>query len=326
VITFSDVAAEPLHEARLYAESIVDTVREPLLVLDQDLRVRSANRSFCATFHVSQEGTVGRLLYELGNRQWDIPKLRTLLGDILPQKQVLKDFELEPTFESIGPLSMQLNARTIDRGGDRPCLILLAIEDLTEPARSSFAPFGAELAAGIEGDGVGIANVSSARGTTRVVFRAYGVASFSRIRHLMKTRGQWNMLARCAAAIALFGMPVIAQAKQPMKRISVPASRSKDCPCMADSFYASFCDGQCQLLTCTDNTPLDHFVRLVAADLDLVVLFEFPPQLFCGWQANGSDSSWMPVTAAQFDSCKRLIVDAAASGGIPCLPEFETAP
>jgi len=139
VVTFSDVAAEALQEARLYAESIVDTVREPLLVLDGDLRVRSANQSFYATFQVSQEETVGQLLYELGTRQWDIPELRTLLGDVLPRKQVMNDFELAPNFESIGPRIMQLNARAIDRGGDRPYLILLAIEDITERKRAQEA-------------------------------------------------------------------------------------------------------------------------------------------------------------------------------------------
>jgi len=139
VITFSDVAAEALQEARLYAESIVDTVREPLLVLDGDLRVRSANQSFYATFHVSQEDTVGQLLYDLGNRQWDLPKLRTLLGEVLSHQRGLDDFELEAHFESIGPRIMQLNARAIERGGDRPDLILLAIEDITERKRAQEA-------------------------------------------------------------------------------------------------------------------------------------------------------------------------------------------
>ena len=139
VITFSDVAAEAIQEARLYAESIVDTVREPLLVLDGALRVRSANRSFYATFHVSQEETAGRLLYELGNREWDIPKLRTLLEDVLPEKHVMNDFEVEPTFESMGARIMRLNARAIDRGGDRPYLILLAIEDITDRQRAQEA-------------------------------------------------------------------------------------------------------------------------------------------------------------------------------------------
>lgn len=139
VMTFSDVAAEALQEAQLYAESIVDTVREPLLVLDEDLQVRSANQSFYATFHASQEDTVGQLLYELGNRQWDIPKLRTLLGEVLPQKRVLNDFEVEADFEPIGPRIMQLSARAIDRGGDRSHLILLAIEDITERTRAQEA-------------------------------------------------------------------------------------------------------------------------------------------------------------------------------------------
>jgi len=139
VLTLSDVAAEAIQEARRYAESIVDTVREPLLVLDADLRVRSANQSFYATFHASAEATVGRLLYELGNREWDIPKLRMLLGDILPKKRVLNDFELEASFASIGTRLMQLNARAIDRGGDRPYLILLAIEDITERTRAQEA-------------------------------------------------------------------------------------------------------------------------------------------------------------------------------------------
>jgi chemotaxis methyl-accepting protein methylase/signal transduction histidine kinase len=136
VMTFSDVAAEALQEARLYAESIVDTVREPLLVLDADLRVRSANQSFYASFHASQEDTVGQLLYDLGNRQLDIPKLRALLGDVLPGKHAFNEFEVEADLESIGPRILQLNARTIHRGGDRSSLILLAIEDITERKRA----------------------------------------------------------------------------------------------------------------------------------------------------------------------------------------------
>jgi PAS domain S-box-containing protein len=135
VITFSDVAAQALQEARLYAESIVDTVREPLLVLDGDLRVQSANQSFYATFQVRRDETVGRSLYELDNHAWDIPQLRMLLGKVLPKQHVLNDFEVEHDFGSIGRRSMLLNARALHRGGDRPDLILLAIEDLTERKR-----------------------------------------------------------------------------------------------------------------------------------------------------------------------------------------------
>ncbi len=135
VITFSDVAAQALQEARLYAESIVDTVREPLLVLEGDLRVRSANQSFYATFQMRPDETIGRSLYELGNHAWDIPRLRTLLGEVLPKHHVLNDFEVEHDFGSIGGRSMLLNARALHRGGDRADLILLAIEDLTERKR-----------------------------------------------------------------------------------------------------------------------------------------------------------------------------------------------
>src|SRR5476649_1973177 len=85
-----------------YAQNIVDTVREPLLILDKTLRVRSANRAFYQTFHVSPEETEGRLIYELGNGQWDIPDLRTLLEDIAPKSSFFDDFQLEHDFPGIG--------------------------------------------------------------------------------------------------------------------------------------------------------------------------------------------------------------------------------
>jgi two-component system, chemotaxis family, CheB/CheR fusion protein len=136
VVTFSDVAAEALHEARLYAEAIVDTVREPLLVLDGELRVQSANPSFYQMFDVTVGEVTGRPLYELGDREWDIPGLRRLLGDILPRGAVMTDFEVEREFARIGRRTMLLNARTLRGGGDRPDLILVAIDDITERRRA----------------------------------------------------------------------------------------------------------------------------------------------------------------------------------------------
>lgn len=139
VITFSDVAAEALQQARRYAESIVDAVRDPLLVLDEHLRVCSANRSFYDTFHTSEADTVGRALHELGGREWDIPKLRTRLRAVLRTEQALTDFAVETTFAAIGPRIMQLHARAIDRDADRSHRILLAIEDVTERTRAQDA-------------------------------------------------------------------------------------------------------------------------------------------------------------------------------------------
>ncbi len=114
---------------------IVDTVREGLLVLDFDLRVKAANESFYQTFRVQPEKTVGRLVYELGNDQWDIPKLRRLLEEVLPENKVLNDFEVEHGFEDIGRHVMLLNARQMNRHK----LILLAIEDVTERRKAEQA-------------------------------------------------------------------------------------------------------------------------------------------------------------------------------------------
>ena len=116
-----------------YAQNIVDTVREPLLILDATLRVRSANRAFYQTFHVSPGETEGRLIYELGNGQWDIPDLRTLLEDIVPKSSVFDDFELEHTFPVIGRRVMLLNARKL-QAGHHGELLVLAMEDVTAQA------------------------------------------------------------------------------------------------------------------------------------------------------------------------------------------------
>src|SRR5687768_16346709 len=124
---------KPLVEA--YAQDIVDTVREPLLMLDTALRVRSANRAFYQTFLVSPEETENRLIYELGNGQWDIPALRTLLEDVIPTSSVFNDFELEHTFPVIGRRVMLLNGRKL-RAGSHSELLVLAMEDVTERRRS----------------------------------------------------------------------------------------------------------------------------------------------------------------------------------------------
>ena len=119
-----------VEDIQSYAQNIVDTVREPLLILDATLRVHSANRAFYQKFHVSPEETEGRLIYELGNGQWDIPDLRTLLEDIVPKSSVFDDFELEHTFPVIGRRAILLNARKLqsNRHGE---LLVLAMEDVT---------------------------------------------------------------------------------------------------------------------------------------------------------------------------------------------------
>ena len=112
--------------------SILGSIREPLVLLDPDLKVVRANLSFYKTFKVKPDETEGVLIYDLGNRQWDISNLRKLLEEILPQNTNFHDFVVEHSFETIGHKIMHLNARRIYGEGNQTQLILLAIEDVTE--------------------------------------------------------------------------------------------------------------------------------------------------------------------------------------------------
>ena len=144
-------------------EDIIETVREPLLVLDSDLRVIKANRSFYDSFKVTPAETLGNLIYDLGNRQWDIPQLRTLLEEILPQDNKFDDYEVEHVFSSIGHKVMLLNARRIMQEEIGSQMILLAIEDVTHKMQlerelaertrdAKRAQFGAEAATQAKSD------------------------------------------------------------------------------------------------------------------------------------------------------------------------------
>jgi two-component system CheB/CheR fusion protein len=138
VLTFIDISEvtklktseETEKRARVYAEAIVNTVREPLIVLDAQMHVVTANTSFYKTFQVTKEDTQGSLIYDLGNRQWDIPKLKELLEKILPEKASFDNFEVEHDFPDIGHRKMLLNARRITQPVDETLMILLAIEDV----------------------------------------------------------------------------------------------------------------------------------------------------------------------------------------------------
>jgi two-component system, chemotaxis family, CheB/CheR fusion protein len=137
IITFQDIDAlkrglDASEEARQYAEALIETVREPLVVLDSDLRVQRATSAFYETFMVSRDETEGRFLYDLGNGQWNRSRLRELLGNALFRAEPFHDFEVEHDFPHIGRRSMCLNARRIPRRDERQRTVLLAIEDVTE--------------------------------------------------------------------------------------------------------------------------------------------------------------------------------------------------
>jgi signal transduction histidine kinase/CheY-like chemotaxis protein len=120
-----------LAKSLIYADDIIATLREPFLVLDGDLRVKTANRSFYDSFHVSKGETENQFVYDLGNGQWDIPGLRQLLDEVLSRKKSVHDFEVEHTFPALGRKTMLLNARPFPPDSEHPELILLAVEDVS---------------------------------------------------------------------------------------------------------------------------------------------------------------------------------------------------
>jgi PAS domain S-box-containing protein len=136
VIVFFDIdtlkrTLQAAEEARDYAEGLIETVREPLIVLDSDLRVERATSAFYQAFRVSRAETEGRFLYDLGSGQWNVPRLRELLGEALFRNQSFQDLEVEHTFPHLGRRRMRLNGKRISPDGARKRSLLLAIEDVT---------------------------------------------------------------------------------------------------------------------------------------------------------------------------------------------------
>jgi two-component system, chemotaxis family, CheB/CheR fusion protein len=140
VISLQDVDTlkRTLDQTREYADTIVESAREPILVLDAGLKVTAANPAFYRNFEVTPEETEGRLIYELGNGQWNIPRLRELLEEIVPRNSRVDDFEMSHDFPHLGTRDMQLNARRIEMQPGHP-FILLAIEDVTAKSREGAA-------------------------------------------------------------------------------------------------------------------------------------------------------------------------------------------
>ncbi|QDU94070.1 Cell-division control histidine kinase PdhS [Lignipirellula cremea] len=144
VLVFRDITElcrqeRAVQVALAYADKIISTLREPFVVLDMNLRVKSANRSFYQNFHVEKEETEGRFIYDLGNGQWNIPRLRTLLDEVLSNHHPVHDFDVEHDFPAIGKKMMLLNAQHFESVDGQSDLILLAIEDITDRKQTEAA-------------------------------------------------------------------------------------------------------------------------------------------------------------------------------------------
>ncbi len=144
VIVYVNIDDVKIRETQIIAaercsDGIIQTVRDPLIVLEQDFRVERANQAFYDTFKVQPVDTIGRLFYELGNGQWNLPELRTLLEEVLPKKKEVRDFRVSHTFDQIGKKQIVLNARTLDWKGQTKLLLLISLHDYTalESGKSS---------------------------------------------------------------------------------------------------------------------------------------------------------------------------------------------
>ncbi|HEX7474444.1 MAG TPA: PAS domain-containing protein, partial [Dehalococcoidales bacterium] len=134
-----------LRETLEFSENIVSTIRESLVVLDAGLRIISANRSFYQAFSVTPAEIERKLIYEVGNGQWNIPQLRELLENVLPKNTFFENYEVDHEFPGLGRRVMLLNGRRIHNGGSKTQKILLAIEDVTERRRLEHDMVSSEL-------------------------------------------------------------------------------------------------------------------------------------------------------------------------------------
>jgi len=121
-----------IEDALKYTQSVINTMQDPVIIMNDDLTVALVSLSFCRTFKVKSKDTSGQFVYDLGSRQWDIPKLRELLEEILPKTTSFDDFEIEHDFPDIGRRTMLLNANRIYLKSNRTKLIIMTIKDITE--------------------------------------------------------------------------------------------------------------------------------------------------------------------------------------------------
>ena len=133
------VRIQQVEELYNYNQIILDTIHEPMLILDKNIRIKSANKSFCKAFHVSEEESIGISLYKLGNNQWNIPRLRELVEEIVPKNNRFSNFEVEHTFPAIGTKIMLLNAHRIIQKSNNEELIVLSIIDITDTRKLALA-------------------------------------------------------------------------------------------------------------------------------------------------------------------------------------------
>ena len=150
VLVFRDVTERRRHEQQVqdsltYADNIISTLREPFVVLDEKLLIKTANRAFYEMFQAQKEGTEGRFIFDLGDGQWNLPRLKAMLDEVLSDHHPIHDFDVEFEFPLLGKKIMLLNARRFESVKGQPGLILLAIEDITERKQAEIGVQASEM-------------------------------------------------------------------------------------------------------------------------------------------------------------------------------------
>jgi len=213
---------EQLNMSRLYAESIVATIREPLVILDKNKQVKSANRSYYAKFSTTEEKTEGKLLYELENGQWNIPTLRSMLESVLIDERKVTGFEIKQTFTGMGERMMLLNASRIFRTDNNELLILLAIEDVTEAKKMEveLKLFTQELERQVEERTISLKEANTSLEHSNENLEQFAsIASHDLQEPLRKIRTFANLLNR------RYNKDIAGEAKELISKISVSAER-----------------------------------------------------------------------------------------------------
>ena len=253
---------EQLNLSRLYAESIVATIREPLLILDRNMQVRTANRSFYEKFDISEEQTEGRSLYTLGSGQWDIPALRTALGILLSREERITDIEISYPIKGAGARVLLLNASRIYRKDNAEQLILLAVEDVSETRKREDEQklFSKELAKQVEQRTASLKEANAALKYSNENLEQFAtIASHDLQEPLRKIRTFVTMLNQ------RHGTEVTDEAANLLKKIARQAQR------MADLIYDVLNFSKILDASFFETTDLNAILQSVIHDFDLQI-------------------------------------------------------
>jgi two-component system CheB/CheR fusion protein len=254
---------EQLNLSRIYAESIVATIREPLIILDKNMQVKTANRAYYDKFITTEEETEGKLFYEIGDEQWNIPALRSMLRNILLEENKITGFEIRQDFNIIGERVMLLNARQIFRKDNAEQLVLLAIEDVTEAKRMDAESklFTQELERQVAERTVSLKETNASLQHSNENLEQFAtIASHDLQEPLRKIRVFANLLnMRHSQEIA-------GEVKEYLEKISVSAERMANLITGVLNFSKISDSG-----AVFEKTDLDEILKVVINDFDLLI-------------------------------------------------------